>query len=168
MIFSVQLLFASVSAQASEISYETFLKWREDPNTIVLDAAELEPLFFVVPEAVLEKTGRGVTQAELDTALQTLIPSRDTRVILYCWQNFAPTRTVLARTSVALHLRGNGYSNVHQLKDLWLKKSVWGEAEILDREELEPRTKEVVSSAKEIPGSVRTLIERGLAKPQNE
>lgn len=103
------------------ITYEDFLKWRDDKNTVILDASLLEKYFLVSPQLQRSSTNQdeNITQEKLDKLLNSLIPTYDTKIILYCYQTFAPTRRVSASQSVSFSLMGNGYKNVYILEDLW-------------------------------------------------
>lgn len=119
VIFMASVVLADDMASQKEISYSQFLEWRGNKETVILDSWALEPLQWISPKDIVEKTGRGITQDDFDHALSTIIPSKNTRVILYCYQSFEPTRMVSAKFRVADTLRANGYTNVHELEDLW-------------------------------------------------
>ncbi len=107
------------------MTYEQYLSWRDEPETVVLNAFQLEPLFYIVPDQMAAE-GKGLTQQELDQILAGLIPSKETRILLYCEENFYPTRRMAAKTSVGISLIRNGYQNVYELETLWDKKTFFG------------------------------------------
>jgi len=107
-----------------DLKYEQFLEWRDAPDTVVIDSFQLEPLFHIVPNEMRNEQD-GLSQAELDGMLKKMIPSKDTRVILFCEQNFAPYRTVTARNMVAWSLAQLGYKNVFTLEDIWAREDLF-------------------------------------------
>ncbi len=166
--FSLLLLFlgfwviglSPAMAQESEtsISYEKFLELREGPDVVVLDATQLEPYFWVVPEAQKDS---GITQKELDGFLQSIIPSKDTKVILHCYETFAMTRKMPASDMAVFTLRQNGYKNVYALAPLWHDTNILGikiASPSLDHIE-KIRVKEVLPFTKDIPKNP-VLIEK--------
>lgn len=143
----------SFTTSSLPISYHEFLKMRDDPETIILDAGQMEPLFWVVPESVARQ-GKGLTQAELDSALSDVIPSKESKIILHCYQNFAPTRMMPARSSVASHLRANGYKRVYELADLWHDQG-FDETDSA----FKIAEKEIFPYTRKLPNSVATLLQ---------
>lgn len=150
---SLSQAFGKVVQTSPEVSYDKLLEMRDDPDVVILDASEMEPLFWVVPESAA-KRGKGLTQAELDSVLSEMIPSKDTRIVLYCYQNFALTRIMPARTTVALNLRENGYKSVYELEDLWSSEN-FSEVDLQKIAE-----KEVFPYTKKLPDSALSLLQR--------
>ncbi len=146
------------------ISFETYKEWRDDKDTVVLDAAQLEPLQWIVPENVTKKRQRGITQAEFDRAISEVIPKKETRVVLYCYETFMPTRRMSAMASVANVLKANGYTNIHTIEKLW-DNPKHKNSEDLRVKEFEPYTKS-------LPDDVLTLLNKArgnsLNTPQKE
>lgn len=143
----------SLQKQLKTVNYSDFLKVRNDANTVVLSAPEIERLFIVVPQEQAD-AGEGITQVELENALRQIIPQKNTRVILYCYVNFDPlTRRMPARETVGLSLIANGYSNVYELDDLW-KDSKINSAALHEIAE-----KEVYPYTKKIPDPVLKLLQ---------
>lgn len=134
------------------LSYKEFLKVRDKPDTVVLDANRMEPLFWVGTEEDA-KAGKGLSQKELDAVLSEIIPSKETRVILYCHENFFPTRRVPAKNAVAMSLRGNGYTRVYELDTFWTSPE--GE-----RMTVEQAQENVFPYAKPLPASAPALLKR--------
>lgn len=100
------------------LRYEDFIQWRQDKDVVILNAWQLEPLLWVAPSDIAKTTKTGLTQEDFDNVVASLIPARDTRVVLYCYENFAPIRRIPARQAVAAALRAAGYTNVHELESL--------------------------------------------------
>ena len=121
-LIAVFCLFLAIAAQPvkaqAPISYDEFLSMREDRDLVILNAAQLEKYFMVVPEE-MAKQGKGLSQSQLDLLLASLIPTKETKVILFCHQNFQPTRMLSASESVSYALKENGYTNVRFLENLW-------------------------------------------------
>ena len=51
--------------------------------------------------------------------LKTLVPHRDSRIVVYCTNNLSPTRMVALTTLGYPAIEQLGYSNVNRLEDLW-------------------------------------------------
>lgn len=114
------------------ITFDTFLKMANEPNTIILDARS-HPMYEM-------KHLKGAVHLNFaDFTQQTLaavIPSRDTRILIYCNNNFSDdqlffeSKVVLPSSiqekpvSLALNiptfinLYGYGYKNVYELSSL--------------------------------------------------
>lgn len=146
VILMATILQAHAKLRDDQISYKEFLMMRSKSDVVVLDAAQLEKYFMVVPEN-MAKQGKGISQKQLDSLLVSLIPTKDTKVILYCYQNFMPTRNMPASTSVAMSLEANGYKNVQELEYLWTNGRSHAHAQVLG-------DKEVIPYAKKIPENV--------------
>lgn len=141
LLFSISFN-VSASPRDYEITYENFLKIRDTPDVVVLDAAQLEKYFMVVPEELAQK-GKGLSQKQLDVVLAELIPTKDTKVILYCYQSFMPTRNMPASLSVAMSLRANGYQNIYELEYLWMNGHSEAQAQQLGEKEIIPYAKKI-------------------------
>tara|TARA_R110002072_G_scaffold300928_1_gene479212 strand:+ start:106 stop:555 length:450 start_codon:yes stop_codon:yes gene_type:complete len=100
------------------ISYDDYLELRDDEDLVVLDAYEIEPFLHVGPKS----SRASITQEILNEIISGIIPTQDTKIILYCWQNFMPTRTMPARSIVGVTLAHMGYKNVYLMDDLWHEK----------------------------------------------
>ncbi|MCB9983034.1 MAG: rhodanese-like domain-containing protein [Rhodospirillales bacterium] len=117
LVFAVSPVWAQddVWQAPKTVTYEQFLKWRNDDRTVVLDAYEMERFLHVGPERP------AITQAEQDRLFAELIPSKETRIVLYCLQNFLFMRRIPARDTVAHYLQQLGYTDVYVLENLWGK-----------------------------------------------
>ena len=133
--------------QDKQIDYKEFLKWKENPETVILDSYKLEPFLHIAPPEVAGKEDNSITQAQFEKLLSDLIPNKDTPVILFCWENFQPTRMMSARSSIGYSLEKNGYSNILYLKDLWRNDGMFSKTE-----ERSDQEKIIRSSATPIPG----------------
>ena len=51
--------------------------------------------------------------------LQTVVPNSDSRIVVYCSNNFMPTRMIALTTLGYPAIEQLGYSQVHRLEDLW-------------------------------------------------
>ena len=124
------------------VTYEVFLKMRSEQDVVVLDAAQLEKYFMVVPED-MAKQGKGISQKQLDALLVSLIPAKETKVVLYCYQNFMRTRNMPASSSVAISLEANGYKNIYALEYLWMNGRTEEQAKSLGEKEIIPYAKKI-------------------------
>lgn len=153
--YPVLSLIDRFTTSVSTISYDEFLEMRDDPQTVVLAADRMEPLFWVAPADIVAQ-GKGLTQSELDSVLSEMIPSKETRIILHCHQNFAPTRMMPARNSVAHHLRANGYRHVYELEDLWQEQDRMKEADSA----FKIAEKEIFPYTRKLPDSALIILQR--------
>ena len=55
--------------------------------------------------------------------LKALVPNRDARIVVYCTNNFNPTRMVALTTLGYPAVEQLGYSNVYTLEELWRSES---------------------------------------------
>lgn len=118
-VLCVLLVAAAAQVKAQMlVSYDEFLVIRKNPDVIILNAAQLEKYFMVVPENMAAE-GKGISQSQLDTLLASLIPTKETEVVLFCYENFQPTRRLSANNVVSYSLKENGYKNIKQLKNLY-------------------------------------------------
>ena len=135
-----QELVTAVTPHRAErlVSLDEFLAMSKEPNTIILDtrADDLYAAFHVAGAEHLTFTK--FTQANLER----LIPDRDTRILIYCNNNFKDEPNYLASKSVVpdlsalgmsrgkekaltlalniptyINLYGYGYRNVYELND---------------------------------------------------
>lgn len=132
--------------QGKKIDYTEFLERKENPETVILDSYKLEPFLHISPPEVAEKENNSITQAQFEKLLSDLIPKKDSPVILFCWENFQPTRMMSARSSIGYALEKNGYSNILYLKDLWRNDNMFSKTE-----ERSDQEKIIRSSATPIP-----------------
>jgi len=99
-----------------------FNEMKEDPNTIILDSRSAEAFAIGHIEGAINVNFSDFT----DEKLAAVIPSKDTRILIYCNNNFeddiAPV--MLKRAPLALNvptfinLYGYGYQNVFELKGM--------------------------------------------------
>lgn len=118
MVTNIVLAAPDFDATMKRISYDDYLELRDDEDFIVLDAYEIEPFLHVGPKS----SHASITQERLNEIISSMIPTQDTKIILYCWQNFMPTRTMPARSIVGATLAQMGYKNVYLMDDLWHEK----------------------------------------------
>ncbi len=55
--------------------------------------------------------------------LQTVVPNSDSRIVVYCSNNFMPTRMIALTTLGFPAIEQLGYRQVHRLEDLWSSAS---------------------------------------------
>jgi hypothetical protein len=104
------------------ISIEDFNKFSKEPNTIILDARSSEAF------AALHINGAiNINFADFSTPLlEKLIPNKNTRILIYCNNNFITASDFMRRKSMPLalniptfvNLYGYGYKNIYELRDL--------------------------------------------------
>lgn len=108
--------------QSSRIGEDELLKLAARPDTVVLDARRREKYDLLHIRGARHLNFSDITAAEL----ARVIPAKDTRVLIYCNNNFANEEQAFAvRTAGAVlnvHtfnvLHAYGYTNVHELMPL--------------------------------------------------
>ena len=103
------------------IDLETFLKFAEGDDTIVLDARSAEAFAAGHIEGAVNLSFSDFTQDKLDK----LIGDKSKRILIYCNNNFADDEepVPLKRVELALNiptfvnLHGYGFTNVYELKE---------------------------------------------------
>ena len=104
------------------VSLVQFNEMKDDPHTIILDSRSAEAFAMGHIEGAINVNFSDFT----DDKLAEMIPSKDTRILIYCNNNFednvAPV--MLKRVELALNvptfinLYGYGYRNVFELKGM--------------------------------------------------
>ena len=108
--------------QARVIDIETFNQFAGDPKTIILDTRSKWAYDVVHVAGAVHLNFSDFTQAKLDA----LIPSKDTRILIYCNNNFAFDQLQAMGDKVVelalniptfINLYGYGYTNIYELED---------------------------------------------------
>jgi len=113
---------AAIYRESHRVSEEEFIRMSGEPDTIILDARSSEKF------AELHIRG-AINLSFPDIAIESLrqtIPSRNTRILIYCNNNFLGNRSAfaskIARASLNLStfiaLYSYGYRNVYELAPL--------------------------------------------------
>jgi hypothetical protein len=120
--------YLQVSREAAEhrgsrlLSEEEFIRMSREPGTVVLDARSREKFDGLHVRGAISLPFSDIAIASLDAA----IPDRNTRILIYCNNNFAnaeaPFPAKIARASLNLStyiaLYSYGYRNVYELEPL--------------------------------------------------
>jgi rhodanese-related sulfurtransferase len=101
------------------LTEEEFARMAREPGTIVLDARSRDKYALRHVEGAVNLPFTDFT----DAALKAVIPTKDTRVLIYCNNNFrgAPVSLVLKRREASLNISSfialttYGYTNVYEL-----------------------------------------------------
>ena len=115
------------------VSLATFLSYAKEKNTIMLDTRSTEMYNRKHVKGAIHLDFSDFTEANL----RSLIPSADTRILIYCNNNFSDDRFRFATKSIApkisgptkeitlalniptfINLYGYGFKNVYELADL--------------------------------------------------
>jgi len=110
---------AAQHRESRRVTEEEFLAMSREPGTIVLDARSREKYAQLHVRGALNLPFPDIAVASLDQ----LIPDRDTRILIYCNNNFAnaeipfPTKRIDASLNVSTYvsLYSYGYRNVYEL-----------------------------------------------------
>lgn len=108
--------------ESRRISEDDFLRFASEPGTIVLDARSREKYDQIHIRGAVHLNFSDFNEASLKKA----IPTKSTRVLIYCNNNFEgePVNFVSKTAPTALNiptfitLHGYGYTNVHELAPL--------------------------------------------------
>ena len=102
-----------------EISAKQLADWLAKDAVILIDLRAKESFEYAHIRGAIN------VPIELLTAehLKTLVPNRDSRIVVYCTNNFMPTRMVALTTLGYPAIEQLGYSNVNRLEDLWSSES---------------------------------------------
>ncbi len=141
-----QPLLSLNAPTSKQINLQQLITMSKNKNAVILDSYQLEPFFHIAPADIAQKQKNAYTQQQLDQLLHSLIPSKDSPIILFCWENFQPTRKMSARFMVNLALQKNGYHNLYELKDLWHDGDI-----MVDEKQLHTMKKHVRTLATTIP-----------------
>jgi hypothetical protein len=120
--FTHEVMEAAAVRESRRISEADFVRMAHEPGTVVLDA-RTERLYDLRHIAGARNIPFPEFTAE---TLARVIPSRDTRVLIYCNNNFPsfpesmPTKAPAAALNVStfVALRTYGYRNVYELRPL--------------------------------------------------
>lgn len=120
--FAKEAETALKTRESRRVSEEDFIKMAQDPQTIVLDARSAAMYKLLHVKGAVNLAFPDVTAEQL----AKVIPTKETRVLIYCNNNFKnaekafPTKRDVA--SLNLHtynmLHNYGYTNVYELKPL--------------------------------------------------
>lgn len=102
------------------IDEATFLKMGAEPNTIILDLRSTDKF-----RAIHVKGAKHLAYTDItETSLTKLIPDKNTRILIYCNNNFTGEERNFAAKTVALNipsyitLHAHGYKNIYELGPL--------------------------------------------------
>lgn len=103
------------------IDIKTFNQYSQEPQTIILDTRSKKAFDQIHLKGAVHLNFSEFT----DDKLATVIPSKNTRILIYCNNNFNTLIEPLATKSVSLalniptfiNLYGYGYKNIYELKD---------------------------------------------------
>jgi len=110
---------AAQHRQSRRLSEADFIKMAAEPGVIVLDARSAEKFNLLHIKGALNLSFPDITVE----SLQRLLPNKDTRILIYCNNNFKnaeepfPTKklAVALNLSTYITLYGYGYRNVYEL-----------------------------------------------------
>lgn len=108
--------------EARRVSEENFLKMAAEPGTIIFDARSTDKFERIHVKGALHLAFTDFT----DEALQKVIPDKNTRILIYCNNNFdndpigfaSKTRSVALNIQTFVNLYAYGYKNVYELGPL--------------------------------------------------
>lgn len=117
--FASNVTDVAVVRERRRISEQEFLRMASDPVTVILDARSSEKFALLHVKGARNLSLPDITQEEL----ARIIPSKRTRVLIYCNNNFinepAAFPTKLPAASLNIHtfnvLHAYGYENVYEL-----------------------------------------------------
>jgi len=100
--------------KAHNVNLDTFLKWRKDKNTIVVDLRHITAYQRKHIEGAIH-LGSDISEVKL----AKIVPDKETRILLYCDNSLYMTR-MLALTTLSLpQFIMLGYENTYMLESIW-------------------------------------------------
>jgi len=113
---------AAAHRETRRVSEEEFIRMSREPGTVILDARSRERFDELHVKGAINLSFPDIAIE----SLRTLIPDRDTRILIYCNNNFenapGPFLAKIARASLNLSttiaLYSYGYRNVYELGPL--------------------------------------------------
>lgn len=109
----------ALERQMQRVSEETFIRMAADPSTIVLDARSRDRYERIHVTGAIHLALTDFTEE----SLQQVIPDKNTRILIYCNNNFenesvnfaSKMAVVALNIQTFINLRAYGYTNVHEL-----------------------------------------------------
>lgn len=107
------------AAPPKQITAKQLATWLAKKSVVLIDLRGKESY------AAAHIRGAINVPIELLTAqhLKTVVPNSDSRIVVYCTNNFMPTRMIALTTLGYPAIEQLGYSKVHRLEDLWSSAS---------------------------------------------
>jgi hypothetical protein len=120
--FAEMVSFVGIVREGRRVSEQEFIRMSKDPETVILDARSPGKFALLHVKGARNLSLPDITAEEL----AKIIPSKRTRVLIYCNNNFInerqafPTKTVSASLNVYTFnvLYSYGYENVYELGPL--------------------------------------------------
>ena len=109
---------ASTSVQ-TEIDAKQLANWLAKKSVVLIDLRAKESFERAHIRGAINVPIEALTAEQL----KTLVPNSDSRIVVYCTNNFMPTRMIALTTLGYPAIEQLGYSNVHRLEDLWRSES---------------------------------------------
>lgn len=112
----LQERFAAFDMDAHTIDYDTFMAWHGDEGTqtVILDLRALESFEYAHIEGA-KHLGADIDEVKLEQ----LVPSKGTRIVLYCSNSLHATRTISLTNMSLPQLHMLGYKNSYMLGPIW-------------------------------------------------
>ena len=110
----------AILRDSRRISEAEFLRLAAEPGTIVLDARSREKYDQLHVKGAVHLSFPDFTEE----SLRKVIPTKATRVLIYCNNNFEgepenfPSKAIALNLPTFITLHGHGYTNVHELGPL--------------------------------------------------
>lgn len=105
---------ASASLQ-TEVNAKQLADWLANKAVILIDLRSKKSFKHAHIRGAINLPVEALTLEHL----KKIVPNSDYRIVIYCTNNFVPTRRVALTTLGYPAIEQLGYSNVHRLEDLW-------------------------------------------------
>jgi hypothetical protein len=118
--FSTLTREVAVLRDTRRVSEDEFLRLAAEPGTVILDARSREKYEQLHVKGSVHLNFADFTEA----SLAAVIPTKATRVLIYCNNNFEgapspfPSKVIALNLPTYVTLHGHGYTNVHELGPL--------------------------------------------------
>jgi hypothetical protein len=118
--FSALTRQVAVLRESRRVSEDEFLRLAAEPGTVILDARSREKYELLHVKGAVHLNFADFTEA----TLANIIPTKATRVLIYCNNNFDgapgpfPGKAIALNLPTFVTLHGHGYTMVHELGPL--------------------------------------------------
>ena len=99
----------------TEISAKQLSDWLIEESVVLIDLRAKESYDAAHIRGAINLAIESLTTENL----QKIVPNSDSRIVVYCANNFMPTRMIALTTLGYPAIEQLGYRNVHRLEDLW-------------------------------------------------
>ena len=97
------------------VTADVLAKWLQEGSVVLIDLRSKEEFARSHLRGAVNLPATDIT----DEGLKRLVPSPDTRIVIYCESNFIGIRRIMLTTMCGPAIYQLGYHNLYQLEELW-------------------------------------------------